>query len=434
MHKSSALDANVECNVHVARPTRCAGLVRPPSAPGPVMRLSSIPDAITDFARGKFVLLVGDADRENEGDLCVAAELVTPEHITFMARKASGLICTAMSGERLDQLGIEPAVARNTSPHTTAFTVSVEAKHLTTTGISAHDRAATVRHLVDPDAKPSDFVRPGHTFPLRAAEGGVLERDGHTEGSVDLARMAGLEPAAVICEVMNDDGTMARGPDLERFAAEHGLHVISIKDLAAHRRLTERLVRKRAHCMLPVKGIDWKTHVYEDLVTGDAHLALVHGKIDASEPVLVRAHSCCVTGDVFGSARCDCGEQLDEALDLIIAEGRGIVLYFGTHEGRGIGLINKLRAYSLQEQGLDTVEANRALHQPFDSRDYSAGATMLHDLGVRDVRLLTNNPAKVRGLECHGIRILERVPLALEANPHNLHYLERKRERMGHLL
>ena len=398
------------------------------------MSLSPVSEAVTAFASGSFVIIVDDAARENEGDLCVAAELVTPADIAFMAKEASGLICTAMTGERLDALGLEPAVASNTSLNETAFTVSVEAKGLTTTGISAHDRAVTVRHLVDPVATPADFVRPGHTFPLRAAAGGVLERDGHTEAGVDLARMAGLTPAAVICEIMNEDGTMARGVDLERFAERHDVPMISIRDLAAYRRATERLVRKRAHCMLPIKGLDWKCHVYEDLVTGDAHLAIVLGTIRPREPVLVRAHSCCVTGDVFWSHRCDCGEQLDEAIDQIIAEGSGVILYFGTHEGRGIGLINKVRAYSLQEQGLDTVEANHALHQPADMRDYGAGATMLHDLGARDIRLLTNNPAKVAGLECHGIRVVERVGISLAPNPHNLHYLERKRDRMGHLL
>ncbi len=398
------------------------------------LEFSSIPDAIADFAAGAPLVIVDDEDRENEGDVCVAAEFVTPELVAFMAKHASGLICTAMTGERLDELGLEAAVPHNTNPHGTAFAVSVEARHLTTTGISARDRARTIRHLVDPTARPSDFVRPGHTFPLRAAEGGVLKREGHTEAVVDLARLAGLQPAGVICEIMNDDGTMARGPQLAAFANAYGLRAVRIKDLVAYRRSTERIVAQRACCDLPINGRVWKAHVYEDLVDGEEHVALVLGTITGERPVLVRAHSACLTGDIFGSCRCDCGPQLAEALDRIEDEGSGVILYFGTHEGRGIGLINKVKAYELQDRGLDTVEANLALHQPVDSRDYSAGGSMLQELGARDVRLLTNNPAKIKGLERHGVRVVERVALEMPPNRHNRDYLRVKRDKLGHIL
>ncbi len=407
---------------------------REDAPPAAALKLSSMPDVIADVAAGAMILVVDDEDRENEGDLYVAAELVTPQHIAFMARHASGLICTAMTGERLDELGLEPLVAQNTNLQGTAFTVPVEARHLTTTGISAQDRALTVRHLVDRTARPADFVKPGHTFPLRAAEGGVLARDGHTEAGVDLARLAGLHPAGVICEIMNDDGTMARGPDLAVFAERHGLRAVSVAQIVSYRRATERLVTRRASCTLPLKGSTWKAHVYEDLTSDDAHLALVLGEISADRPVLVRGHSACMTGDIFGSHRCDCGDQLEAAIARIESEGSGVVLYFGSHEGRGIGLINKLKAYELQERGLDTVQANEALHQPVDSRDYSAGAAMLYELGARDIRLLTNNPAKVAGLECHGIRVVERLPLRLQSNQHNAEYLRVKRDKLGHIL
>jgi 3,4-dihydroxy 2-butanone 4-phosphate synthase/GTP cyclohydrolase II len=402
--------------------------------PTPSLKLASVPDAIADVAAGEMIIVIDDEDRENEGDLYVAAELVTAQHIAFMARHASGLICTAMTGERLDELGLGPLVAHNTNEQGTAFTVPVEAKHLTTTGISARDRALTARHLVDPRARPTDFVKPGHTFPLRAAEGGVLKREGHTEAAVDLARLAGLHPAGVICEIMNDDGTMARRSDLASFAERHGLRAITVAQLAAYRRATERLVARRACCELPLGGSSWKAHVYEDLTTDDAHLALVLGDVSGDGPVLARAHSACLTGDIFGSQRCDCGDQLAEAMMRIEREGSGVLLYFGSHEGRGIGLINKLKSYELQERGLDTVQANQALHQPIDSRDYSAGAAILYELGVRDIRLLTNNPAKIAGLECHGIRVVERVPLRLQPNEHNAGYLRAKREKLGHML
>jgi 3,4-dihydroxy 2-butanone 4-phosphate synthase/GTP cyclohydrolase II len=407
---------------------------RVPRPPRRAARISSIPDAVADFAAGRFVVVVDDEGRENEGDLCVAAELVTPQHITFMARNASGLICTAMTGERLDQLRIGPVVAQNTSPFSTAFAVSVEAAHVTTTGISAYDRAMTVRQLVNPAATAGDFVRPGHTFPIRAAVGGVLARQGHTEATVDLARMAGVYPAGVMCEIMNDDGTMARADDLEAFAEQHGLRMISIKDLVAYRRCTENLVSESARCHVPVDGVKWEVRVYEELYSGEPYVAFILGDVVAREPVLVRPHSGCLTGDVFGSERCDCGEQLQMAMRQMATEGRGVVLYFGAHEGRGIGLVNKIRAYQLQEHGLDTVEANEALHQPVDRRDYSAGSSILQSLGIQRIRVLTNNPQKLRGLECHGVKVVERVPLHREPTEHNAGYLQTKRDKLGHLL
>jgi 3,4-dihydroxy 2-butanone 4-phosphate synthase/GTP cyclohydrolase II len=325
-------------------------------------------------------------------------------------------------------------VMNNTSRYGTAFSVSIEAKELVTTGISAYDRAATIRHLLNPDARPQDFAKPGHTFPLRAAEGGVLKRAGQTEAAVDLASLAGLYPAGVICEIMNEDGTMARLPDLEQFSARHGIKIIAIKDLIAYRRRNERLVSRRVVTRVPIKGRDWFVHAYEDILTQDVHLALVLGEIDSSQPVLLRAHSCCLTGDVFGSQRCDCGPQLDAAMDMIAQEGRGVVLYIGNHEGRGIGLINKLRAYNLQDQGLDTVEANEALDQPADSRDYGIGNQILYDLGVRKMRLLTNNPRKLIGIEGYGLEVVEQVPIRVGATRHNSRYLKTKKEKLGHLL
>jgi 3,4-dihydroxy 2-butanone 4-phosphate synthase/GTP cyclohydrolase II len=399
-----------------------------------MMALATIPEAVADYEDGKFVIVVDDEDRENEGDLCVAAQLVTPEQIAFMSRHGGGLICTPIVARRLDELQIEPMVMNNTSRYGTAFSVSIEAKDLVTTGISAYDRAATIRHLLNPDARPQDFAKPGHTFPLRAAEGGVLKRAGQTEAAVDLASLAGLYPAGVICEIMNEDGTMARLPDLEQFSARHGIKIIAIKDLIAYRRRNERLVSRRVVTRVPIKGRDWFVHAYEDILTQDVHLALVLGEIDSSQPVLLRAHSCCLTGDVFGSQRCDCGPQLDAAMDMIAQEGRGVVLYIGNHEGRGIGLINKLRAYNLQDQGLDTVEANEALDQPADSRDYGIGNQILYDLGVRKMRLLTNNPRKLIGIEGYGLEVVEQVPIRVGATRHNSRYLKTKKEKLGHLL
>ena len=398
------------------------------------MPLATIPEAIADYEDGKFVIVVDDEDRENEGDLCVAAQLVTPEHIMFMSRHAGGLICTPLVGSRLDELQIEPMVMHNTSRYGTAFSVSIEAKDLVTTGISAYDRAATIRHLINPEARPQDFAKPGHTFPLRAAEGGVLKRAGQTEAAVDLAALAGLYPAGVICEIMNEDGTMARLPDLERFSATHGFKIIAIKDLIAYRRRNEKLVRRRVVTRIPIDGHEWQVHAYEDVLTQDVHLALVLGEIDSSRPVLLRAHSCCLTGDVFGSQRCDCGPQLDAAMETIANEGSGVVLYIGNHEGRGIGLINKLRAYNLQDEGLDTVEANEALDQPADSRDYGIGNQILYDLGVRKMRVLTNNPRKLIGIEGYGMEVVEQVPIRIKANRHNARYLKTKKEKLGHLL
>ncbi|MDQ6792343.1 MAG: bifunctional 3,4-dihydroxy-2-butanone-4-phosphate synthase/GTP cyclohydrolase II [Candidatus Dormibacteraeota bacterium] len=396
--------------------------------------LATIPEAVADYEDGKFVIVVDDEDRENEGDLCVAAQLVTPEQIAFMSRYGGGLICTPIVARRLDELQIEPMVMNNTSRYGTAFSVSIEAKDLVTTGISAYDRAATIRHLLNPDARPQDFAKPGHTFPLRAAEGGVLKRAGQTEAAVDLAALAGLYPAGVICEIMNEDGRMARLPDLEQFSARHGIKIIAIKDLIAYRRRNERLVSRRVVTRVPIKGRDWLVHAYEDILTQDVHLALVLGEIDSSQPVLLRAHSCCLTGDVFGSQRCDCGPQLDAAMDMIAQEGRGVVLYIGNHEGRGIGLINKLRAYNLQDQGMDTVEANEALDQPADSRDYGIGNQILYDLGVRKMRLLTNNPRKLIGIEGYGLEVVEQVPIRVAATRHNSRYLKTKKEKLGHLL
>jgi 3,4-dihydroxy 2-butanone 4-phosphate synthase/GTP cyclohydrolase II len=399
------------------------------------MPLATIPEAVADLEDGRFIIIVDDEDRENEGDLCVAAQLVTPEQITFMSRHAGGLICAPMIAGRLDELQIEPMVHHNTSRYGTAFSVSVEARELVTTGISAFDRMATIRHLVNQDARPSDFAKPGHTFPLRAAEGGVLKRAGQTEAAVDLARLAGLYPAGVICEVMNDDGTMARLPDLTRFAEQHDIKIVAIKDLIAYRRRNEKLVESRVVTPnIPLLGSMWTAHAYEDLVSHDVHLAMVLGAIDPDRPTLVRVHSCCLTGDVFGSLRCDCGPQLHAAMEQIEAEGTGVVLYLGNHEGRGIGLIGKLRAYNLQDQGMDTVEANEALDQPADSRDYGTGHQILFDLGVRQMRLLTNNPRKLIGIEGYGLQVVEQLPIKVEPNPHNARYLQTKKERLGHNL
>jgi 3,4-dihydroxy 2-butanone 4-phosphate synthase/GTP cyclohydrolase II len=398
------------------------------------MPLATVPEAIEDLRSGNFVIIVDDEDRENEGDLVVAAEKVTPEHISFMARHGGGVICMPCLAARLDELEIEPMVTRNTSRLGTAFSVSVEASHLVTTGVSAYDRAATIRHIINPDAKPSDFAKPGHTFPLRAAEGGVLKRAGQTEATVDLARLAGLYPAGVVCEIMNRDGTMARMPDLDRFAHEHSIRILAIKDLIAYRRRNEKLVERRVTSRIPIKGRVWDAHAYEDMVTGEVHLAMVLGGIDPERPVLLRAHSRCLTGDVFGSQRCDCRPQLEAAMRQIEEESAGVILYIGNHEGRGIGLIDKLRAYNLQDHGLDTVEANEALDQPADSRDYGAGNQILYDLGVRRMRILTNNPRKLVGIEGYGLEVVEQVPIRVTANPYNERYLRTKKDKLGHLL
>jgi 3,4-dihydroxy 2-butanone 4-phosphate synthase/GTP cyclohydrolase II len=397
------------------------------------MALATIIEVIEDLKSGKFVIVVDDEGRENEGDLVIAAEKVTPEAINFMAKHARGLICMPMNGKRLDELRIPLMVPESNSLFESAFTVSVEAKHGVTTGISVHDRATTVKVLIDPTTRPDDIVFPGHTFPLRAREGGVLVRAGHTEASVDLARLAGLYPAAVICEIMNDDGTMARLPDLERLAAEYGFKIVSIAQLIAYRRRHDNLIKRVAKAKLPTPYGEFTAIAYKSVVDPDEHIALVKGEVDGDEPILVRVHSECLTGDVFGSLRCDCGKQILMAMETINSEGRGVFLYM-RQEGRGIGLHNKIKAYALQDDGMDTVEANKKLGFLPDLRDYGIGAQILVDLGVRNMRLLTNNPKKVIGLEGYGLRVVETVLIMAPPTPENVYYLKTKRERLGHLI
>jgi 3,4-dihydroxy 2-butanone 4-phosphate synthase/GTP cyclohydrolase II len=398
------------------------------------MTFDHIEKAIDAIARGEIVIVVDDEDRENEGDLIVAAERITPEAMGFMVRHTSGVICMPMTGERLDRLQLPLMVSNNTESQRTAFTVSVDAREGTTTGISAVDRATTVQTLIAPGATADDFVRPGHIFPLRYREGGVLKRAGHTEASVDLARLAGLEPAGVLAEVVNDDGTMARLPQLEAFANEHGLELITIADLIRYRRHREKLVRRVSEARIPTKYGDFTAYVFESLLDGVEHIAFVRGDVTGQERVLVRVHSECLTGDVFGSMRCDCGLQLDRALEQIANDGQGVVVYLRGHEGRGIGLGHKLRAYTLQDQGRDTVEANEELGFPADSREYGIGSQILVDLGITTMRVMTNNPAKYGGLEGFGLEIVERVPLSIAPNEENIAYLRAKQEKMGHLL
>jgi 3,4-dihydroxy 2-butanone 4-phosphate synthase/GTP cyclohydrolase II len=395
---------------------------------------ATVEQAIDDIHQGRMVVVVDDADRENEGDLIMAAEKVTAEDLAFMIRHTSGVVCMPIVGERLDELQIPMMVAGSHDLRRTAFTVSVDASRGTTTGISAADRTATIKALIDQRTAPMDLTRPGHVFPLRYREGGVLKRAGHTEAAVDLARLAGLYPAGVLCEVVNDDGTMARLPDLTRFAAEHGLKVISIAHLIEYRRRREKLVRKEATAKIPTIYGEFRAQAYESLVDGRVHVAMVLGEVGDGRDILVRVHSECLTGDVFHSLRCDCGTQLDDALGKIGAEGRGVLLYIRGHEGRAIGLTHKLRAYQLQERGKDTVEANEALGFAPDPRDYGIGAQILHDIGVRTMRLLTNNPSKRAGLEGYGLSIVERVPLETRPTQENLGYLKAKREKLGHLL
>lgn len=396
-------------------------------------QFSQISEAIERFRRGEILIVVDDEDRENEGDFVTSADAITPEKINFMAKYGRGLICVALTGERLDQLKLEPMVDVNTAIRGTAFTVSVDAIRNTTTGVSAHDRAETVRILIHPDTKPEDLAKPGHIFPLRAAEGGVLARAGHTEAVVDLARLAGCTPAGVLCEIMDDDGTMARLPKLEKLAEQFGLAIVTIRDLIAYRSVHDKLVKRIVSTRFPTRYGNFILHLYESEIDAHHHLALVKGEIHSNEPVLVRVHSECLTGDVFGSLRCDCGEQLAHALTQIEKEGKGIFLYM-RQEGRGIGLGNKIRAYQLQDQGKDTVEANEALGFPPDLRDYGIGAQILVDLGVRKLRLLTNNPKKIVGLQGYGLEIVERVPIEVSPNPINARYLQTKRDKLGHLI
>ena len=395
---------------------------------------ATIPDAIAAIARGEIVVVVDDEDRENEGDLIMAAESATAEKIAFFVRHTSGVICTPLTGERLDELEVPLMVRDNTEAQRTAFTYSVDYRHDTSTGISAADRAATIQALIDPKTRPGDLARPGHIFPLRYAEGGVLKRAGHTEAAVDLARMAGMYPSGVLCEIVNDDGTMARVPDLVEFCKTHDLLLISIAELIRYRRQNEKLVKRISEARIPTNWGDFTCYVYENVLDGQQHIALVKGAVQGEDNVLVRVHSECLTGDVFGSLRCDCGIQLDRAMELIDDEGLGVVVYLRGHEGRGVGIGHKIRAYSLQDAGQDTVEANVSLGLPIDSREYGIGAQILVDLGITTMRALTNNPSKYGGLDGFGLDIVERVPLETIPNPENIAYLRTKREKMGHIL
>lgn len=396
-------------------------------------RFNTIEEALEDISKGKMVILVDDEDRENEGDLCMAAEKVTPEAINFMAKYGRGLICLSLTPQRVEELKLPMMSEENTSSFGTAFTVSIEAKRGVTTGISAHDRAVTILTAVNPNTKPEDIARPGHVFPLKAKPGGVLQRAGQTEGSVDLARLAGLYPAGVICEIMNDDGTMARVPQLMEFAKIHNMKIITIKDLIKYRMRTERFIRRIAAVQMPTDYGDFTAISYSNDMDSNIHIALVKGDIKPEDKVLVRVHSECLTGDVFGSRRCDCGYQLHRAMEMINKEGKGVILYM-RQEGRGIGLANKLKAYELQDKGLDTVEANLKLGFKADLRDYGVGAQILVDLGVRKMRLMTNNPKKIIGLEGYGLKVLERVSIETKPHDKNIVYLKTKKKKLGHML
>jgi 3,4-dihydroxy 2-butanone 4-phosphate synthase/GTP cyclohydrolase II len=394
---------------------------------------ATIEEALEEIRAGRMIIVTDDEDRENEGDLVMAAQFATPEAINFMAKEGRGLICLSLTAQRCDQLGLRLMTAKNEAPLETAFTVSIEAAEGVTTGISAHDRAHTVQVAIDPDATPRDIVVPGHVFPLKAKDGGVLERTGHTEAAVDLARLAGVSPAGVICEVMNEDGTMARVDDLVGYAEKHGLKMVTIADLIAYRRENEKLVERVVSTALPTSFGDFRAVGFRSLVDDKHHVAMVKGEIDTGEPALVRVHSECLTGDVFHSMRCDCGEQLAAAMAMIEEEGRGVLLYL-SQEGRGIGLLNKLRAYKLQEEGLDTVDANLKLGLPADLRDYGIGAQILRDLGLTKIKILTNNPKKIIGLEGHGLEVTEQIKIEAPPNTHNESYLRTKRDKMGHIL
>jgi 3,4-dihydroxy 2-butanone 4-phosphate synthase/GTP cyclohydrolase II len=395
-------------------------------------KFNTIEEAVDEFRKGRMIVVVDDEDRENEGDLVIAAEKVTPHLINFMAKHGGGLICLPIVRERLEELNIDRMVSKNTDPNRTAFTVSVDASECTT-GISAYERALTVKKVLDPKSRAKDFTRPGHIFPIEYKEGGVLVRAGHTEASVDLAKLAGLYPAGVICEIMNEDGSMARVPELMDYVAKHKLKIITIKDLIDYRRKTEKIILREAVVQMPTKYGDFTAYSYVSKITGENHLALVRGAVDSGDPVLVRVHSECLTGDVFGSMRCDCGDQLDFALKAIAKEERGVLLYM-RQEGRGIGFPNKMKAYSLQDKGMDTVEANTALGFAADLRDYGTGAEILADLGIRKIRLLTNNPKKLSGIHGFGLEIVERVPIQIIKHSRNLKYLKTKKEKLGHLL
>jgi len=393
---------------------------------------NDIEETFEAIKNGEMVVIVDDEDRENEGDLVMAGEKITPEAINFMAKNGRGLICLSATGERLDELRLCPMTTGSTAHLSTAYTVSIDAKEKTSTGISAYDRALTIKTFIDPDSKPEDFMKPGHIFPLRAREGGVLVRAGHTEASVDLAKLAGLYPAGVVCEIMNDDGTMARVPDLMAFAEKFGLKIATVADLIQYRRKNEKLVRRAASALLPTRFGEFTIYAYESRVDNEVHIALTKGEFFENKPVLVRVHSKCLTGDTFHSLRCDCGEQLDEAMRMIQEEGNGVIVYMN-QEGRGIGLTNKMRAYMLQDDGLDTVEANEELGFKPDLRDYGIGAQILVDLGLHKIRLMTNNPRKIAALAGYGLEVVERVPIEIPPNETNIQYLQTKQKKMGHV-